>query len=107
MNGTLGKVLTVAGQYVEACQIPATGVLFATVSLFILNPGVNDAVVRISSGEQTAPDEVDHIEKGGIVPSGGGTLERTCIPISPGERIQIWSDQPGVILRVAGLTQQA
>lgn len=106
-NGTLGKQLTVATSYVTVYTVPATAE-FATVTIYVCNGTVNDAAMRIAiSTEATTPLAQDHVEYGAIVPANGGVMDRTCIPLSPGDKVMVWSDRAGVAVRVSGLEQPA
>lgn len=104
-NGTLGKSMTIAGAQVTPYAAPAS-LEFATVSLFLCNLGAVDAKVRIAITIQAAtPDPQDHIEYDAVVPANGGILERTCIPLSPNDKVMVFSDMATVAVRVAGLEQ--
>jgi hypothetical protein len=46
-----------------------------------------------------------HLEYGAQLTAGGGVLERTCIPVSPGEKVFVWAETGDVAIRVFGLEQ--
>lgn len=107
MNGTLGKALTIASQQVTPYIANAT-LDFATVSLFLCNTGNTDAKVRIAITTQaTTPNPEDHIEYDAVIPASGGTLERTCIPLSASDKVMVYCDSSSVAVRVAGLEQSS
>lgn len=108
MNGTLGKVVTTASGNVVAYEVPATA-NFATASIFLCNtnvPGAADAVVNIAITTAASPAAADYIEFGAVLPS-GAVLERTCMPMSPGDKVMVFSTAAGVAVRVAGLEEAA
>lgn len=105
-NGTLGKALSAAAAQVTPYIAPAT-LDFATVSLFLCNLGSVDAKVRIAITQAANPAPEDHIEYDAVIPASGGTLERTCIPVSAGDKVMVYSDMATVAVRVAGLEQSS
>jgi hypothetical protein len=106
MNGTLGKAMSVAAQFVTVYTVPTAGVDFATISVFMVNTGPAAANVRFAiSTEAATPLPQDYIEHGAIIPANGGVLERTCIPVSAGDKVMVFSDVATVAIRVAGLEQ--
>lgn len=108
MNGTLGKAVTAAGAPVTPYAAPA-GILFATASIFLCNtnaPGSTDAVVNIAITSDASPSTQDYIEYGAVIPA-GGILERTCMPMSPNDKVVVISTEAGIAVRVAGLEQES
>lgn len=112
-NGTLGTTLTTANAYVQARQITPTAA-YATISINLVNTNATTAAtIRIaitdSTGTTTNVGTADykkaHIEYGAKIDANGGVLERTCIPVSGGDIVFVWSDVADVAVRVFGLEQ--
>lgn len=105
-NGTLGKSLASANNYVTVYSVPA-GVQFSSVQIECLNTDqTNIASVRIAATLQpSSPGLVDHIEYNAQIPAAGGILERTSVVLGPNESIAVWSNNSNVIIRVSGLEQ--
>lgn len=102
-NGLLGKAVSVANQFVQAYQVPATGVEFATVSIHVLNKEASIAQVDIAVGVSATPADVDYVSFKDELVAGGGVVEHNCFIMSPGERVLVRSDNSRTIIRVHGL----
>lgn len=102
-NGRLGVGVSVAGSDVQIYQVPASGVLFATVSINIVNKGVASGKVRVALSLNATPDLADYIEFDTEIAENGGILERACKLLSPGERVIIHADTNDFSIRVEGL----
>ena len=120
-SGTLGTVMTTGGAYVSAYSA-STGINYATISINLVNTdGGIQANVRVAivSGTDaialaaspstllSSPGDYKkyHIEYGAVIAANGGVLERTCIPVSAGDKVFVWSDVGTVAVRVFGLEQ--
>ncbi len=102
-NGRLGVGVSVAGTDVQVYQVPASGVLFSTVSLNIVNRGVAETTVRVALSLNSTPDLADFIEYNTAISENGGVLERSCKLMSPGERIIVHGSTNDLSIRVEGL----
>jgi hypothetical protein len=105
-KGTLGKALTTAAAYVTVYTVPMTAE-FATITISGCNGTNGDATFRLAITDQASEAPQDHLEYGAAIPANGGVYERTCLPVSPGEKVMIWCDRAGVAFRVSGLEQDA
>ncbi|MGI9213118.1 MAG: hypothetical protein ACR2HF_11665 [Methylococcaceae bacterium] len=121
-SGTLGTVMTTASSYVGA-YTATTSISYATISINLVNTdATNQATIRVAivsgtdataaSASTLTSDGVGtykkyHIEYGAVVAANGGVLERTCIPVSAGDKVFVWSDTAAVAVRVFGLEQAA
>jgi hypothetical protein len=103
MNGMLGKAMSVANTSIKLYEVPATQVMFSTVTLNALNRGGSDATIRVAIGTGNAPDPADYIEDGGKIPANGGVFSRSCNLLSPGEKYFVEVDSSNVALRLEGL----
>jgi hypothetical protein len=99
--GTFGTVMTTANTYVLAGAVN-TGIAYATISVNLVNTSATaDTTVRIAivpTGVTVTQLTTDlasykkyHIEFGANLTANGGVLERTCIPVSPGEQVFVWA----------------
>lgn len=104
--GALGKAMSIVGA-VTPYTVPTSGVLFATVSVNLVNKGTTDAKVSLSMSTKATPDPQDYIEYQAVIPADGGSLERTCIVMSPGENVIVEADSPLVAIRAYGMEQSA
>lgn len=103
-NGLLGKTLTSNGSNVTVYSVPATA-KFATVSLNAVNLGTTVAKLRMAISYSSNPSAVDYLEYGAELTASGGILERTCMVLSPNEKLIIHSDSSEVAVRVFGLEE--
>ena len=106
-NGLLGKAVSVANQFVQAYQVPATGVEFATVSIHVLNKDTAIGRVDIAVGPTDTPGDVDFISFKDELVAEGGVVEHNCFLLSPGERVLVRSDNAQTVIRVHGLEKLA
>lgn len=104
-NGVLGKSMSNAGNYVNPYTVPS-GISFATININVCNTDANDTKVRIAISTSAAPSTADFIEKDVVVPA-SGVLERTCILVSPGEKVFVYAENSSCSIRVHGLEQSA
>jgi hypothetical protein len=125
-QGTLGHEMSAENSYVQLYQITAAPTLYATISVNLVNTGTtpttDDSTVRIAITPATiSGTPVDaaymnnlsnleaikkyHIEFGALLTANGGVIERTCIPVSPGEKIFVWASNSKIAARVFGLEQ--
>lgn len=123
-SGTLGTVMTTASSYVGA-YTATIGISYATISINLVNTdATNQATIRVAivsgtdataaaasastlTSDGTGTYKKYHIEYGAVVAANGGVLERTCIPVSAGDKVFVWSDTAAVAVRVFGLEQAA
>lgn len=103
-NGLLGKGVTNAGQWSKIYTVPSNA-QFATISFTAVNMNANMAKVRVAISLSDTVSAADHVEFDSELPANGGVLERTCIVVSPGERIHFFADNADVAVRVFGLEQ--
>lgn len=103
-NGVLGKAMSSDTADVTVYTVPSNAA-FATVSLNLLNLGTEDAKVNIAFTTAATPGQVDYIEHEAIIPANGGSLERTCMLMSPNEKVVLQSDKATVACRVSGLEE--
>lgn len=105
MNGTLGKAMSTANQYVTVYTVPASAE-YAAININAVNTGTTAAKLRVAITTQaTTPAPEDHIEYGAALPANGGVYVCSCITVSAGDKIMIHSDSALVALRVSGLEQ--
>lgn len=102
-NGRLGVGVSVAGSNVQIYQVPASGVLFSTISINIVNKGTVSGKARVALALNSTPDLADYIEFDTDIAENGGVLERSCKLLSPGERVIVYSDSNDLSIRVEGL----
>lgn len=101
-NGLLGKALSSSTQSVTPYVVNNTA-NFATVTASLVNTGPEDAKVTLAITVAQEPGVEDYIEFEAIIPASGGTLERTCMLMSPNERLIMICDKDTVVIRVTGL----
>lgn len=75
---------------------------YAKIDVNILNPDASDATVELALTTNGTPALNEYIEKGAIVPSGGGSLERINLICSPGEILVVKSSLATTVVRVSG-----
>ena len=104
-NGNLGKLVSTGGAYQMLSEVPATGVQFATVFINAVNPTSLERNIKIAISTSATPAAYDHIQ--GLLPleANGGAYEYPAMIVNPGEKINVWSDEPGVVFSVHGMTQ--
>ncbi len=103
-NGLLGKAMSSISTDVLVYTVPAAA-NFATVSVNMTNTGIEDAKVRLALTTASTPGMADYVEYEAIIPASGGSLERSCMVLSPGEKIMVWSDKSTVAIRAYGLEE--
>ncbi len=126
-QGTFGSKMTASGSYVELYTVTAApNATYATISINLVNTGTvptsEDAYVRIAIISPTigttavteaymndpanlATIKQYHIEYGALLTANGGVIERTCIPVSAGEKVFVWASNALVAARAFGLEQ--
>lgn len=101
-NGLLGKAISTANTNVTVYTAPSSA-QYATVNVTAVNIGNTNAKLRLAVTLAASPGNADYIEYDAQIPANGGVLERTCLVLSPNEKIIIHSDQATVAVRVNGL----
>lgn len=104
-NGVLGKGMTQANSSVVLYTVPAN-MQFATITVSACNQDQTNDVsfsMAVTSAANATP--ADYIEFGAILPVKGGVLERTCLVLSPGEKVIVQASSSEVSVRVFGLEQ--
>jgi len=113
-NGTLGTMMTVANQYVNPYSVPTGAVSYATISINVVNTNASATRnIKIAIGDSTtttsnigdAANQKFFIEYNTQLSANGGVLERTCIPVSAGDKVFVSSEGSDVAVRVFGLEQ--
>lgn len=102
-NGVLGKGLSSNGSPVIIYTVPASGVVFATISINLVNEHSAISTVKVAITTSSTPAAGDYIEFNTQLAANGGVLERTCMVCSPGENVIIEADSSLVAVRVHGL----
>jgi len=102
-KGLLGKAVSVANTPVVVYEVPAN-IQFCTLSLALLNVGTTSAKVRLAVSSSTTPSQAEWLEYDPTIPA-SGVLERTCIVVSPGEKVVLIGENNNFALRVFGLEQ--
>ena len=105
-SGSLGKIVSVNGNFVPAYTVPATGISWSVISINCVNVGVADATIKIAIGTSATPGKGDHIEFNTVL-APGAVLERTGIVCSPSEIVQLYANSNDVVMRVHGAEQLA
>ena len=103
-NGFLGKGTTTANTNVRVYLVPDTA-QFCTANISFVNRGSTAATVRLAISTTDNPNASDYIEYGLVLEANGGGYERSCLLMSAGERVVVWSDSAEVTVRVSGLEQ--
>lgn len=98
------KAVLAANTMTKIATVPAN-IVFATVTLNIMNPGLNVANAQIAIGTGETPSPADFIDKGSLIPQQGGLLIRSCVLVPPGSNIFIRVDQSDVVANFSGLCQ--
>lgn len=104
-NGALGKVLSVGGSYVEAYQVPASGVQFTTCFIYVLNLTGTPATIKVAASSSNTPSDYEHIQGDLSIDANGGTYEFPALILSPGEYVMVYSDVSGLAISVRGMEQ--
>lgn len=106
MNGELGKQLSVGNQYDTVYTVPVSGIQFATIDVNILNDTNNASTIRVAiSTSAGTPSKSEIIQNDLILSPNGGNLNLPSLLANPGEKIEIFSTQPGLNLTVLGIEQ--
>ncbi len=98
------KTVLAANTMTKIATVP-TNIVFATVTLNIMNPSENVANAQIAIGNGDTPTAADYIDKGSIIPQRGGLLIRSCVLVPPGSNVFIRVDQDDVVANFSGLCQ--
>lgn len=101
-NGSLGKAMSQANSNVTVYTVPGN-VQFAVVNINLCNTGGAEATAKIALTTSANPSAADYIDKGSKIPANGGILERTCMTLSPGEKVIVEVDNALTAIRVHGL----
>lgn len=102
VSGLLGKSSPSQLNYFKLYTLPNT-VDFVTTDLKVTNLASTNAKVRVAVGVNDTPAKVDFVEYDAVVLANGGELNRTCIMISGGESVYIYSDINNVTFRLTGV----
>jgi hypothetical protein len=109
-NGKLGKALSQANQWVTLYTVPATGVVFATVNISVVNKdgsiANSDIVITNASNPANILPE-DYIGYQDELLAGGGSVEYLCQLMSPGESVMVRVSNAVSAIRVSGLEKAA
>lgn len=103
-SGVLGKAMSNNATPVVAYTVPLNAV-FATASVNLTNTGPVDAKVKVALTTSVSPGLMDYVEFDAVIPAMGGSLERSCMVLSPGEKVIIECDMNTVAIRVYGLEE--
>jgi hypothetical protein len=101
-NGLLGKSLTTVDSDVTVYTAPSS-IQYATVNVAATNIGAEIAKLRIAVTLSASPGNADWVEFDAEIPANGGVLERTCLILSPNEKIIVRCNKATVAVRVNGL----
>ena len=101
-NGLLGKGTSVANTDLVVYTAPS-GCQYSTVNLLIVNTNGEIASIKVGITLAETPGIADYIEYNAQIPANGGILERTCLILSPNEKIIVNSTVANVTVRVNGL----
>lgn len=104
-SGKLGSASVSAASHTTVYQVPALGVSFATVNINLVNTGASAISTRLALGATANPSAADYIEYNFILQP-GEVLERTGQVLSPGERVIVFSDLAGAVVRVHGIEEE-
>lgn len=99
------KSVLAANSMVKIAVVPGN-ISFATVTLNIMNPGLNPATCQIAFSNAEVPSSADFIDKGSIIPAKGGLLIRSCVLVPPGSNVFVRVDQEDVVANFTGLCQE-
>lgn len=103
-NGILGKAMSQANSNVTVYTVPGNA-QFATVNINLCNQAGASATAKIAITTSASPAAADYIDNGSIIPASGGILERTCLVLSPGEKVIVETNNSNTSIRVHGLEQ--
>lgn len=103
-SGKLGNADLTGGQNKTLYTTPASTVTTATISL--TNRGTSIAYARVAIAQADVPVAAEYIEYDAPIPV-GGTLERTGVAMSAGERIVVRTDVSSVSSRAHGFEEAA
>lgn len=101
-NGLLGKSMSTVDSDVTVYTAPAS-IQYATINIAANNIGPEVAKLKIAITTSSAPSNADYIEFDSEIPANGGVLERTCLILSPSEKVIIRCNRATVAVRVNGL----
>lgn len=102
-NGKLGSGSTTANANTTFYTAPSN-IKFATVSINCANRTAAEVPVRIAISSSDTPAVADYIDYDFKVPA-NGSIERSCIVVSPNEKVVVFSTSSDVSVRVFGLEQ--
>lgn len=100
------KAVLAANVMTKIATLPSN-ISFGTITLNILNTGLNVANAQIALSTSASPAAADFIDKGSIIPAQGGLLIRNCMLAQPGCNIFVRVDQDDVVANMSGLCQEA
>lgn len=103
-KGRLGVAMTITDNWVEVCKASAE-CQFASAVVHITNGDIADAVVQLALSFNDVPGAAELVESGLHLDASGGSMERGCFTLSPGERVFIKANSSAVSIRVDGLEQ--
>lgn len=102
-NGLLGKAMAIANNYVKVYEVPSTGVAFSTASYNALNMDTTDVFLKVAITTSETPSPADFVDFNAKIPLNGGIVERSCMVLSPGEKMFFHASSSNVAIRVFGL----
>ena len=102
-KGRLGVSMSVTGTNKEVYQVPADTVTTATIS--VVNTGSLSATVTIYITNSNSPGAQDTIEFNTVL-TPGGVLERTCVPMSEGEKVIVNASNSECAIRISGFEDE-
>jgi hypothetical protein len=105
MNGNLGKLVSAGGVYEKVYEVPAAGVQFTTCFIYAVNRTAGEVTIRAAISTMNDPAIYDHIQGDLVLEAGGGTYEYPAMICQPGEKIVVYTSDPGVVFNVRGIEQ--
>jgi hypothetical protein len=102
-NGLLGKAMAIANNFVKVYEVPSTGVVFTTASYNALNMDTVDVFLKVAITTSETPSPADFVDFNAKIPQDGGIVERSCMAMSPGEKMFFQASSNNVSIRVHGL----
>lgn len=75
-------------------------------TIFLCNRTSGTIMVRVAIATSNTPTASEYIEFGSLIPANGG-MERTGFICSAGERVVIWTSEPGISVRINGMEEDA
>ena len=102
-NGKLGNGSTTANANTTFYTAPSN-IKFATITVNCCNRTGAEVPVRIAVSTSDTPSLADYYDYDFKVPA-NGSLERSCIPVSPGEKVVVYATSSEISVRVSGLEQ--